>query len=150
MPQSLSKVLLHLVFSTKNRGDLIPDSVEGDLHAYLAGACRGQGAEAFRAGGTANHVHIACTLPRTLTVSKLVQEIKQASSAWIKTQDPACAGFQWQAGYGAFSLGQSQLPSLVRYIERQKEHHARTTFKEELLALIRKYGVAFDERYIWD
>ena len=149
MPQSLSKVLLHIVFSTKNRADLIPGSVEAGLHAYLAGACRGQGAEAFRVGGTANHVHIACTLPRIRTVSDLVQQIKQCSSVWMKGPGRGCREFQWQGGYGAFSLGQSQLPSLLAYIDRQEEHHERTTFEEELRALLSRYGVECDERYLW-
>ncbi len=150
MAQSLSKILLHMVFSTKTRELLIPESVEDDLHAYLAGACRAQGAEAYRVGGTANHVHIACTLPRTMSVSELVQQIKQTSSAWMKAENRGCQHFAWQAGYGAFSLGQSQLPELLRYIERQREHHERYTYKEELLRLLAKYGVDYDERHLWD
>lgn len=150
MPQSLSKILLHVVFGTKSRADLIPGSVEAGLHAYLAGACRGQGAEAFRVGGTANHVHIACTLPRTVTVSGLVQQIKQSSSVWMKGPGRGRREFQWQGGYGAFSLGQSQLPSLLAYIDRQKEHHERTTFKEEVRELLARYGVDHDERYLWE
>jgi len=150
LAQSLSKILLHLVFSTKDRLDLIPADVAGDLHAYLAGACRSQGSEAFRVGGTANHVHIACTLPRTVPVSALLKEIKQSSSAWMKEKDSRCARFAWQAGYGAFSLGRSQLGAVVRYIDGQEEHHKKRSFKEELLGLLRKYGVQYDERYLWD
>ena len=117
MPQSLSKILLHIVFSTKNRIDMIsPDIMQG-LHAYLAGACRVHGSNAYRVGGTENHIHIACTLPRTLTVSKLLEEIKKSSSIWIKDQDQGCKEFTWQAGYGAFSLGQSQLDMLISYID---------------------------------
>jgi putative transposase len=150
MAQSLSKVLLHLVFSTKGRDCLIPASVQDDLHTYLAGACRGLGAEAFRVGGSADHVHIACSLPRTVTVSDLVQQIKQTSSRWLKERDPACRGFQWQAGYGAFSLGQSQLGALLRYIDRQDEHHAKVTFRDEFLALLKRYRLEYEERYLWD
>ena len=110
---SLSKVLLHLVFSTKNREAMIPQNIQPDLHAYLAGICHGLKSEAYRVGGTANHVHMACTLPRTLSISKLLEEIKKSSSVWIKKQDESLNSFAWQAGYGAFSLGRSQLNDLI-------------------------------------
>jgi putative transposase len=150
MAQSLSKILLHVVFSTKNRCSTIPAEVTAELHAYLAGACRALGSEAYRVGGTQEHVHIACTLPRTLAVSKLVEEIKKSSSAWLKTKGAGCKGFAWQAGYGAFSLGHSQLGSLIRYIESQQEHHRSHTFCDEFLALLKRYEVDYEERYLWD
>lgn len=150
MPQSISRVLLHVVFSTKERRELIIDEVAPELHAYLAGACRALKSEAYRVGGGRDHVHIACSLPRTLTVSKLLEEIKKTSSAWLKEQDPRCQRFAWQAGYGAFSIGQSQLGPLLSYIDRQHEHHKKKTFKEELLEIIERYGVECDERYLWD
>lgn len=150
MAQSLSKILLHLVFSTKNRESWISPDVRPALHAYLAGAVRALNAEAYRVGGVADHVHIACTLPRTLPVSKLLEEIKKSSSAWIKQQAPTCRGFVWQAGYGAFSLGQSQLDALIAYIDRQEEHHRKRTFKEEFVEFLNRYGVDYDERYVWD
>ena len=150
MPQSLSQVLLHLVFSTKNRERLIPEAVQPQLYAYLAGICRTHGSEAYRVGGTEDHVHIACTLPRTMPISKLLEEIKKSSSEWIKTQDARCKNFAWQAGYGAFSLGQSQLTSLIRYIDNQRDHHRKRTFQEEFLDLLKKYAIAYDERYLWD
>jgi REP element-mobilizing transposase RayT len=150
MPQSLSKVLLHVVFSTKNHERLITPDIQPKLFAYLAGVCRANGSEAYRVGGTEDHVHIACTLPRTLTISKLLEEIKKSSSAWIKGQDPRLRDFAWQAGYGAFSLGQSQLGHLLRYIQNQAEHHRKKSPKEELLEILRKYEVPFDERFLWD
>ncbi|MBN1193337.1 MAG: transposase [Coriobacteriia bacterium] len=85
-----------------------------------------------------------------MTVSKLLEEIKKTSSAWFKGHDPRCAGFSWQAGYGAFSLGESQLGALIRYIDTQPEHHHTRAFREELLDLLRKYRVDYDERYLWD
>ena len=150
MPQSLSQVLLHIVFSTKNREPWISEPLQPRLHAYLAGACRAMKSEALRVGGTDNHVHIACTLPRTLTVSRLLEEIKKSSSQWVKNQDDGNRQFAWQGGYGAFSLGQSQLPALVRYIDNQREHHRIRSFDDELRELLEKYGVAYDERYLWD
>ena len=123
MTQSLSKVLLHVVFSTKNREKTIPSHLQVKLHAYLAGICRAKGAEAYRVGGTEDHVHIACTLPRTLTQAKLLEETKKGSSIWMKQQEGGPRRFSRQAGYGIFSLGQSQLPTLIQYIDNQEEHH---------------------------
>lgn len=150
MPQSLSKVLLHVVFSTKNREKTIPGHLRAKLHAYLAGICRAKGSEAYRVGGTEDHVHIACTLPRTLTQAKLLEEIKKPSSIWMKQQEGGSRNFSWQAGYGVFSLGQSQLPTLLQYIDNQEQHHRTKTFKEELLELLVKYNVDYDEKYLWD
>ena len=150
MPQSLSQILLHLVFSTKNRKRWIDSEVRPNLHAYFAGACRAIHSEAYRVGGTDDHVHIACTLPRTLMVSKLLEEIKKSSSAWMKTQGNQYEGFAWQAGYGAFSLGQSQLPAILRYIDKQEEHHRNRTFKEEFLEFLKRYRIEYDERYLWE
>jgi REP element-mobilizing transposase RayT len=150
MSQSLSRILLHLVFSTKNREPWIDESVCPALHAYLAGACRSIGCEAYRVGGTADHIHIACTLPRTLTVSNLLEEIKKSSSSWLKQQNGIPASFAWQSGYGVFSVGESQLPTLLRYIDNQKEHHRTRTFKEEYLDFLKRYGVNHDERYLWN
>jgi len=149
MSQSLAKVLLHLVFHTKGGEHLIPETLEDELHAYIAGICRGQGSEAYRVGGTPNHVHVACTLPRTLSISSLVQQIKPNSSTWIKDNAADSQNFQWQGGYGAFSLGQSQLDSLIRYIDNQKEHHKKISFRDELIKIMDKYGVEYDERYLW-
>ncbi len=150
MAQSLSQILLHLVFSTKNREPWINPDIRAELHAYLAGCCRNIGAMAYRVGGVSDHVHIVCTLPRTVTVSKLLEEIKKSSSTWIKQQDPACKSFAWQAGYGAFSLGMSQLPDVIAYIENQEEHHRKRSFREEYLEFLERYGVDFDERYLWE
>ncbi len=150
MAQSLAKIALHIVFSTKNRERWIEDSFRSDLHAYLAGACRAVASEAYRVGGTHDHVHIACTLPRTLTVSKLLEEIKKTSSAWVKKQDDKLRSFAWQAGYGAFSVGESQVPVLLKYIGNQLKHHQSRTFEEEFLNFLNRYGIEYDERYLWD
>ncbi len=150
MPQSLSKVLLHLVFSTKNRDRIISQDIQPKLHAYLAGICRTLGNEAYRVGGTEDHVHIACTLSRTITIAKLTEEMKKSSSNWIKNQNETMSSFAWQAGYGTFSLGQSQLNDLINYIDNQHNHHQTKTFKEELKDLLLKYGIEYDERYLWD
>jgi putative transposase len=150
MAQSLSKILLHIVFSTKGRTKLILPEFEDELHAYIGGICKAVKSNAYKVGGTENHVHIACSLPRTLTVSDLLEEIKRSSSKWMKSKNPRCSLFAWQGGYGAFSFGQSQLTTVVKYIENQRDHHKKQNFENELKELLRLYEVEFDERFLWD
>ncbi len=150
MAQSLSKILLHIVFSTKNRKNLIIPVSEKRLHAYIATICRNMGSQAYRVGGTEDHVHIACTLPRTLSTAKLLEQIKTDSSKFMKREFAGCPNFDWQDGYAAFSLGQSQLNAFLAYIDRQKEHHGKISFKQEILKLFKRYEIEYDERYLWD
>ena len=150
MPQSLANILVHLVFSTKDRRPLIRADIQDELARYLACVCRACGWPAHGIGGTANHVHVVCSLSRTITVSDMLEEIKKRSSKWIKTKGGRCRRFAWQGGYAAFSIGQSQLPALKRYIAAQGDHHRRKTFQEELRALLKKYQVEYDGRYVWD
>ena len=150
MPQSLSQVILHLIFSTKNRAPWLDTDVRPRMHAYLATICRDLDAEAFRVGGVADHVHLVVTLPRPLSQSALVEEIKKLSSKWITGLDPKYRQFYWQRGYGAFSLGRSQLDAVVKYVSEQEEHHRKVTFQDEFRRVLKKYGVPFDERYVWD
>ena len=148
MPQSLARVLVHLVFSTKNREPLIARDTRPALHAYLGGILDTLGCSPLRVGGTADHVHALFSLSRTRTIAEAVEEAKKASSKWMKQQ--AAADFWWQAGYGAFSIGQSQIAAVSRYIDRQEEHHRVYSFQEELRDLLKRYQVAYDERYVWD
>jgi REP element-mobilizing transposase RayT len=150
MAQSLSNVLLHLVFSTKNRRPWINIQVEEEMFRYIAGICRDQHCPSHKIGGTDDHIHIACSLARTMPISTLLEEIKTNSSKWIKTKGEPYGGFAWQNGYGAFSIGQSQLDDLRRYIANQREHHRHVSFQEEYRSLLAKYRVEFDERYVWD
>ena len=150
MPQSLSKVLVHVIFSTKDREPWLGSEVRPRMHAYLATVCRELGAEFVYVGGVANHVHIVTTLPRTVSQAQLIEKIKKASSKWIKALDARYRGFFWQRGYGAFSVSPSELDAVLQYIERQQEHHRTRTFQEEYSELLRRHGVDFDERYVWD
>ena len=150
MPQSLSKVILHTIFSTKNRESWLESHVRPRVLAYPATICRDLGAELVHVGGVADHVHIVTTLPRTLSQADLVERIKKVSSKWIKTLDARYRGFFWQRGYGAFSVSPSQLEALLQYIEAQQEHHRTRTFQEEYRELLHRHGVDFDERYVWD
>jgi len=150
MPQSLSFLLIHVVFSTKDRAPVLDASVRPSLHAYLATVARNADCECYRVGGIADHVHLAIRLARTVTTAKLVEELKTSSSKWLKTQSTALAAFSWQRGYGAFSVGPSNLDALLHYIDTQEEHHRKRTFQEEYRMFLTQYGVDFDERYVWD
>jgi putative transposase len=148
MPQTLSFNLVHIIFSTKNRVPLIQDVIIADLHAYLAGTARKLDCECLRAGGVADHVHLALRLSPTKTAAKVVSEIKTGASVWLKGQ--GVANFAWQRGYGLFSVSPADLGALVKYIDEQKAHHRQRGFLEEMRAFYEKYHVAFDERYVWD
>jgi putative transposase len=150
MPQSLSNVLLHIVFSTKDREPWLDRDVRPRMHAYLATVCRELGTEMAHIGGMSDHIHIVTTLPRTISQAELIEHIKKTSSKWMKTLDVRYRGFFWQRGYGAFSVSQSQLKAVLRYVDEQPEHHRTRTFQEEYRELLRKHGVEYDERYIWD
>ena len=150
MPQSLSKVIIHIIFSTKDRHPWLDASVRPRMHAYLATICRDAGAEAFRVGGVADHVHLITTLPRTLSQADMLEGLKKKSSKWIKGLAPDYRHFYWQRGYGAFSVSPSQLDALLEYVETQEQHHRSRTFQEEYREFLRKHGVEYDERYVWD
>lgn len=150
MPQSLSNILLHLVFTTKNRAPLILPELESELYAYIAAIHRNMACPLLKIGGTENHLHILCRLDRVVTVSNLLEEMKKSSSKWIKGKEKRLADFAWQAGYGAFSIGMSNVEALEKYIARQKTHHREVSFQDEYRALLKKYRVEWDEKYIWD
>ncbi len=149
MSQSLSSLLVHLIFSTKDR---YPFLAQEDLllrtHAYLGGILREADCPAIAIGGTADHVHAFFRLSRTRRVAKMVEVLKSGSSHWIKSQGPD--QFAWQRGYGCFSVGQSQTATLVQYIQNQADHHAKVSFQDEFRKFLRRYEIAFDERHVWD
>ena len=120
------------------------------MHSYLAILCRDLGGELVRVGGVADHVHIVTTLPRTLSQAQLIEQVKKASSKWIKPLDPRYRCFFWQRGYGAFSVSPSQLDGVLAYIDTQQEHHRTRTFQEEYRELLRRHGVDFDECHVWN
>ena len=150
MPQSLSFLLIHLVFSTKNREPFLDATVRPALHAYLATVVRNAGCHCYRVGGVVDHVHLAIQLSRTITTASLAEELKTSSSKWLKTQSSKLTSFAWQRGYGAFSVSPSDLHALNQYIDNQEEHHRTKTFQEEYRAFLKKYDLEFDECYVWD
>lgn len=150
MPQSLVKILVHVVFSTKNRADWILPEIENDLFGYLHGICENNKSKLILANGTTNHIHLLVSLGKTIDISELVGDVKRDSSSWIKTKGSDFRGFYWQEGYGAFSVGQSQVSDVMKYIAKQKEHHTKKDFKEEFRGFLKKYEIDYDERYVWD
>ena len=150
MPQSLSSILIHLVFSTKNREPFITEAIESELHPYLAKIFHELKSPSLAINGTSDHIHILFSLARTSVIADVVQEVKTESSKWIKTKGAEFQNFQWQRGYGAFSVGQSQVAEVKRYLARQKFHHRRITFQEEYRKFLKSYGIEYDERYVWD
>ena len=150
MPQSLSLVIIHVIFSTKERRPCLDPDTRPKLHAYLAAVARNAECEAYRVGGVADHVHLALRLARTLALADLVETLKTSSSKWLKTQSPGLAVFSWQRGYGCFSVGPTGLDALCEYIDGQEKHHEARTFQDEFRMFLKKYGVEHDEAYVWD
>ncbi len=150
MPQSLAKILVHIVFSTKDRTPLIDKPIENQLHAYMATIYRDLDSPAAIIGGRPDHVHALVSLSRTKSLSEVIKKVKGESSKWIKTKGIPYRRFFWQSGYGAFSVSESQFKIVEKYIREQKLHDDGTTFRNELRGLFRKHGIDYDERYVWD
>jgi REP element-mobilizing transposase RayT len=150
MAQSLAKVYLHVIFSTKNRAPVLVDEWRDELFHVLGGTANNLGCQSLIVGGMADHVHLLFQLGRTITIADSVGKIKSTSSAWVNQTRGLPAQFQWQSGYGAFSASQSNVEAVREYIRRQPEHHAKQSFQDELREWLRRYEIAWDERYVWD
>ncbi|RMG28303.1 MAG: IS200/IS605 family transposase [Methanobacteriota archaeon] len=151
MPQSLSMIYLHIIFSTKNRYPFLNNqNIRNHLYTYMAGICKNLSAPAIIIGGTADHVHLLTRFSRTLTVSHYLKEMKRHSSTWIKEKYPQLKKFHWQNGYGVFSIGASQVDNVIQYIKNQEQHHQKISFQDEFRQICKLYGIEIDERYVWD
>ena len=151
MAQSLARLWTHLIFSTKDRFPFLSDKVlRTEMHAFLAQVLHTHGCETLIVGGVEDHAHALFALSRTLAIASVVKEVKRTSSNWVKETSPKLSKFYWQGGYGAFSVSQSKLAEVIRYIENQEEHHRRVTFQDEYRAFLKAYGVDYDERYVWE
>ena len=151
MPQSLARLWTHLIFSTKHRFPFLSDrALRQDMHGYLATMLRQQDCEPLIVGGVEDHIHSLFSLSRKYAIADVVKEIKRTSSKWIKEVSPNQLKFGWQNGYGAFSVSQSDVADVIEYIERQEEHHKVISFQDEYRAFLNAYGIAYDERYVWD
>ena len=147
---TFSCLKIHCVFSTKQRVAVLSPDIRERLWPYIGGIAKQNGILPRCVGGAADHVHLLLALPTTMTVARAVQLIKAGSSGWIHQTFPTLRNFAWQQGYGAFSVGVSQVPETVHYIEQQLEHHRTRTFKEKYLAFLKRHEADFDERYLWD
>jgi putative transposase len=150
MSQSLARLLVHLVFSTKNREPALPDAIRIELHSYIGGIIANDDGSLLKAGSVSDHIHLLLTLPRTHAPADLVQDIKTGSSKWLKNAGPRFAGFHWQSGYGMFSVSSSHRAVVESYLDHQAEHHRAVTFQDEYRQLLGKHGIEFNERYVWD
>ena len=150
MPQSLAKNLVHLIFSTKDRQRFLEPALRSNLHCYMAAVLRNELSPALIINSVWDHVHILLNLHRTRALSDVVMESKRSSSKWLKTQRAQLMQFHWQAGFGAFSIGQSAVEEVRRYIRDQEAHHRTMSFKDEFRDFLKRYEVEYDERYVWD
>jgi len=151
MPQSLAKILVHTVFSTKDRRPLLRDrALREELHRYLGGILSNLDCQPIIVGDVEDHVHLLSALSRTCQPAEMVKEGKRGSSLWLKTKGPEPSDFTWQNGYGIFSIGYSQIESVREYIAGQEEHHRKVSFQDEFRQLLKRYEIEFDERYVWD
>ncbi len=150
MGQSLVKNLIHLVFSTKHREPRISEDVAPDLWKYQAGIFKKWESPAFAIGGVEDHIHALSSLSKNHPLKRVVEEVKKGSSSWMKSDGARDAEFYWQNGYAAFSVSQSIVEDVKRYIKNQREHHRKMTFQDELRALFERHQVEYDERYVWD
>ena len=150
MSQSLARLLTHLVFSTKSREPFIHDGIRDELHRYSATILKDMESPAILINSVEDHIHVLLALSKNHALKDVVEKLKKEISKWIKRRDAGLTNFYWQAGYGAFSVSQSNVPAVTRYIANQRAHHTKTSFQDELRALLRRHKVDFDERYVWD
>jgi putative transposase len=150
MPQSLSKVYIHIVFSTKYRQNLIDQDIQAEFFDYIGGVAKALMCNPIQVGGFRNHIHILCTLSRQVCQADLIQKVKQSSSKWIKQKGEKYSNFYWQDGYGVFSVKPSDVEVVKRYIMNQEIHHSKRGFMDEYRLFLKKNDMEYDERYVWD
>jgi len=148
MAHTYANLLTHIIFSTKNREPLITGAIRDDLLAYIGGIVRELRGTLRAAGARPDHVHLLCSLPPTVAISEALRVVKTNSSLWLH-RDRGLRGFDWQTGYGAFSVSHSQMAVVVRYLFEQEKHHRKLTFQEEFVAFLKRNGIAYDERHNW-
>ena len=148
MATTFANLLYHLVFSTKNRAPLVDDEIRDSLYQYIGGIIRGEGGILLEIGGMPDHIHLLVKMKTDTAVSSMVQKIKGKSSKWLNDVPGHSHRFEWQAGYGIFSVSASLVERVQRYIRSQEEHHRRVSFREELITLLKRNGIAYDERYL--
>lgn len=149
MANTYINILIHTVFSTKNHESWLSSSLRERLYPYMCGIARENGLKVLCIGGTDNHIHILLSLDSTTSIAKAMQFIKGGSSKWVHETFPELRLFSWQEGYGAFSIGISNVDETKKYIENQEKHHSKEGFRDEYLKFLRKNNIDFDEKYLW-
>lgn len=149
MPHSYNAIYIHVVFSTKDRTPQIDPVLEERLFPYIGGILRELNGKLLNINGVEDHLHLLVSMPPAASTAQIVGKVKGCSSKWIHETFPERARFEWQRGYGAFSVSQSQLATVARYIERQKIHHANVSFRDEFTRLLNRHGIRVDERFLW-
>lgn len=150
MSQSLVKMYMHIVYSTKQRVKILIPEVRPALYAYTGGVCNNLECHPIRIGGHLNHIHVLCAMSKKIALMDFIKEIKTSTSKWIKTQGGNFSRFHWQDGYGAFSVSPDRVPVITNYISNQEEHHKKILFEDEYRAFLKEYNIEYDERYVWD
>lgn len=150
MAATLTSVLVHYVFSTKERRQSIPLDVRPDLLRYIGGICRETRSVLLHAGGMPDHLYLLISQGKTISMADLMMHVKRASSSWMKHQRPELATFAWQDGYFGFSIGHDAMGAVKAYFDQQDEHHRVRDFKQEVLAFLAKYHVEYDPEHLWD
>jgi putative transposase len=150
MPQSYVAMYAHLVFSTKGRLPQITGEMQERLYSFMGGVFRERKCVLMAAGGVSDHVHLLASIHKEMALSPLLRDVKALSSGWVHDTFREAAGFAWQTGYAGFSVSQSNLETVRGYIANQEEHHRRMTFKEELIELLKRHGIEYDERYVFE
>lgn len=150
MAGSFTNLLYHLVFSTKQRQPLITPELKPELHKYIGGIIRGERGVLLEIGGIDDHVHILAKFRADASAAEMLRLIKANSSKWVNERPDRKERFEWQSGYSAFSLSESQVDPVRRYITGQEAHHRKMSFRDELIGLLKKHGIAYDERYLLD
>ncbi|HJS98676.1 MAG TPA: IS200/IS605 family transposase [Terriglobales bacterium] len=149
MSHTYSNLLVHVIFSTQERRPYITSEIQPNLFAYVGGIVRGLRGKALAVGGTTDHLHLLMRLPQDTSVADVVRTVKTNSSRWIHQKWPKRARFSWQTGYASFSVSESSVSAVTRYILEQRKHHQRRSFQEEFLAFLTKNGISYDCRYVW-
>lgn len=151
MPQSLSNILVHIVFSTKDRVPFLRDAIlRSEMHAVIGGTSKSLKCHPIIVGGVEDHIHFLAQQARTISLSDWVKELKRVTAIWAKNRSPEFTEFAWQAGYGAFSVSHSQSPIVSKYIQNQESHHQAMDIKTEFREFLIRHKVDYDERYVWD
>lgn len=150
MTVTFSQIYIQVVFAVQNRNALISHEWEEELYKYITGIVRNKGQKMLAINGTSNHIHFFIGMKPSCCLSDLVREVKKASNAFIKESKFTNYNFQWQEGFGAFSYSHSQITDVIKYIERQKEHHKKKTFKEEYLAFLNAFEIEFKDEYLFE